>query len=87
MKFRDRSGSLMPDFTVLAPLFVLFIISLSGPNLGEALHRSQMLFTHGWTALALWSQVVLLAGHLHCVPRGSIEVKGTGPMEMFWLEP
>jgi len=60
MKFRDRSGSLMPDFTVLAPLFVLFITSLSGPSLGEAMHRSQLLFTHGWTAVALWSQVILL---------------------------
>ncbi len=29
----------------------------------------------------------LLAGRLACVPRGSIEVKGAGPMEMFWLEP
>jgi len=60
MKFRDRSGSLLPDFTVFAPLFVLFITSLSGPSLGEALRRSQLLFTHGWTAVALWSQVILL---------------------------
>jgi len=50
----------MPDFTVLAPLFVLFITSLSGPSLGEAMRRSQLLFTHGWTAVALWAQVVLL---------------------------
>jgi len=28
----------------------------------------------------------LLAGRLACVPRGSIEVKGAGLMEMFWLE-
>jgi len=60
MKIRDRSGSLIPDSTVLAPLFVLFITSLSGPSLGEAMRRSQLLFTHGWTAVVLWSQVVLL---------------------------
>ncbi len=29
----------------------------------------------------------LRGGRLACVPRGSIEVKGAGPMEMFWLEP
>ncbi|OHD15196.1 MAG: hypothetical protein A2Y38_04795 [Spirochaetes bacterium GWB1_59_5] len=28
----------------------------------------------------------LLAGRLTCLPRGSIEVKGAGLMEMFWLE-
>lgn len=28
----------------------------------------------------------LLGGRLACVPRGSIEVKGAGPMDMFWLE-
>jgi len=60
MKFRDRSGSQRPDFTVLAPLFVLFVTSLSGPSLGLAMTRSLGLFTRGWTAVALWSQVVLL---------------------------
>ena len=55
----------MPDLTVLAPLFVLFITSLSGPSLGEALQRSRLLFTHGWTAAALWSQVVLLDALLY----------------------
>lgn len=29
----------------------------------------------------------LLAGRLACVPRGTVEVKGAGPMDMFWLEP
>jgi len=28
----------------------------------------------------------LLAGSLPCTPRGSIEVKGASPMEMFWVE-
>jgi class 3 adenylate cyclase len=28
----------------------------------------------------------LLAGRLPCSPRGSVEVKGAGPMEMFWVD-
>ncbi len=28
----------------------------------------------------------LLAGRIACTPRGSMAVKGAGPMEMFWLE-
>lgn len=60
MKFHDRSRSVMPDATVLVPLFVLFITSLSGPNIEEAFRRSLHLFSHGWPAAIMWIQVLIL---------------------------
>ena len=55
----------MPDATVFAPLLVLFVTSLAGPSLGEALHSSLLLFTRGWTAALMWAQVLILDAVLY----------------------
>lgn len=60
MKLKDRSRSAMPDATFFLPFFVLFTLSLAGPDLKAAFESSLRLFFGGPGALIIWAQVCIL---------------------------
>lgn len=60
MKPGNHRWPVRGDTTVFVPLFVLFVMTLSGPSLGVALTRSLGLFFGSWSAAVLWGQVIVL---------------------------
>jgi len=60
MKFHDRARTMRPDGGSLVPLAVLFLTSLNGPSVPEALRSSVALFFSLPSGPILWAQVILL---------------------------
>ena len=60
MKFHDRARTRRPDLSSIVPLAVLFITSLDGPTVHEALRSSLGIFFSPVAGPILWIQVILL---------------------------